>query len=117
MRDIVRAFRDLPMNVVMTALEAEAKDEVSGAIMRRPAMPGRFGFELPGYFDLVLYLYAERDPENGGAARYLRTVGDQHLIAKDRTGKLPPLVEPSFPLIYHAIFNQKKVRRLRKAAR
>ena len=117
MRDIVRAFRDLPMNVVMTALEAEIKDEVSGAVMKRPAMPGRFGFELAGYFDLVLYLSLEREAESGTPVRHVRTVGDERLVAKDRFGKLPPFIESSFPLIYHAIFNQKKVRRLRKAAR
>jgi hypothetical protein len=106
---------DLPMNVVMTALEAEIKDEVSGAVARRPAMPGRLGFELAGYFDLVLYLYLEHDRERDAFVRRLRSVGDERLVAKDRFGKLPPVIEPSFPLLYHAIFNQRKVRRLRKA--
>lgn len=117
MRDIIRAFRDLPLNTIMTALEAEIKDEATGAVMRRPAMPGRFGFELAGYFDLVLYLYVEQDRASSNFLRHLRTVGDEHLVAKDRFGKLPPIIEPDFALIYQTIHNQKKVRRLRKAAR
>lgn len=58
MREIARAFRDLPMHVVITALQREDKDDLTGRIKIRPRLSPTLADELPAYVDAVLYLYA-----------------------------------------------------------
>ncbi len=58
MREIARAFRDLPMHVVITALQREDKDDMTGRMKVRPRLSPTLADELPAYVDSVLYLYA-----------------------------------------------------------
>ena len=58
MREIARAFRDLPMNTVITALTREDKDELTGRTRVRPRMTPALSEELPAFMDACLYLYA-----------------------------------------------------------
>ena len=57
-REIARAFRDLPMNVVITALAREDKDDLTGKIKVRPKMTPALADDLPTFMDAVIYLYA-----------------------------------------------------------
>lgn len=57
MREIARAFRDLPANVVITALQREDKDDMTGRIKIRPRLSPTLADELPAFMDLVGYLY------------------------------------------------------------
>lgn len=58
MREIARAFRDLPMNTVITALQREDTDTMTGRVKVRPGLSPRLADELPTFMDAVLYLYA-----------------------------------------------------------
>lgn len=89
MMALVRAFRDLPgRNVYMSAKMERAKDEVTGAMLYTPSMPGqRVGQALPYLFDEVFVLRVERDAE-GKPSRWLQTQTDLQYIAKDRSGAL-----------------------------
>lgn len=58
MREIARAFRDLPMNTVITALTREDKDELTGKTRVRPRMTPALSEELPAFMDACLYMYA-----------------------------------------------------------
>lgn len=87
MTDIIRAFRDLPKHVYVTAKLDKATDE-QGRMLYSPSMPGnKTGQQLPYFFDEVFALRVEKDAE-GNAVRALMTQSDGLWLAKDRSGKL-----------------------------
>lgn len=61
MREIVRSFRDLPMHTIITALEREDQDEMTGRVKVRPRLSPTLADELPGYMDFVGYMYTKGD--------------------------------------------------------
>ena len=98
MADIIRAFRDLPKHVYMSAKLEKAQDEM-GRILYSPSMPGnKTGQQLPYFFDEVLALRVERDAE-GNSQRALMTDSDGLWVAKDRSGKLAPWEAPDLGAI------------------
>lgn len=98
MADIIRAFRDLPKHVYMSAKLEKAQDEM-GRILYSPSMPGnKTGQQLPYFFDEVLALRVERDAE-GNSQRALMTDSDGLWVAKDRSGKLAPWEQPDLGAI------------------
>jgi phage nucleotide-binding protein len=98
MADIIRAFRDLPKHVYMSAKLEKAQDEM-GRILYAPSMPGnKTGQQLPYFFDEVLALRVERDAE-GNSQRALMTDSDGLWVAKDRSGKLAPWEQPDLGAI------------------
>jgi hypothetical protein len=68
MREIARGFRDLPMHTVITALERSDTDELTGRVKIRPRMSPTLADELPGFMDVVGYLYSKGDIVDGKAA-------------------------------------------------
>lgn len=99
MHDLVRAFRDLPRNVYMSAKQDRQKDEMSGAMLYGPAMPGqRLAQQLPYMFDEMLCLRAEANPE-GQIVRFLQTQPDFTRQAKDRSGALDQFEQPDLSVI------------------
>jgi phage nucleotide-binding protein len=83
----IRAFRDLPIHVVMTAKLEKQTDEM-GRVLYFPSLPGnKTAQKLPYFFDEVLALRVEKD-EDGVTQRALLTDGDGLWLAKDRSGKL-----------------------------
>lgn len=115
-RRLVRGFRDLPMNVIFTALVNEDRNQKTGKVTFRPSLPGKLSREVPGYVDLVFYLY-KRDIPNpkhvDGSdepqtinARLLLTTATEEFVCKDRSNNLPPvIVEPTMQVIYNAVHN------------
>lgn len=61
MREIARGFRDLPMHTVITALQREDTDELTGRVKVRPRLSPALADELPGYMDAVGYMYVKGD--------------------------------------------------------
>lgn len=103
MRKIVRAFRDLPMNTILTALVDSQKDN-SGVVTLYPNVPGKMRTELAGFFDVVGYLYTKPNEEEGTITRILQVAGTQRVIAKDRTATLGLFLEgPSIPQMFDMI--------------
>lgn len=94
MMPLVKAFRDLPgRNVYMSAKMQRDKDDLTGAMLYAPMMPGqKVGQGLPYLFDEVFALRVERDAE-GKLGRWLQTARDLQYEAKDRSGALD-LYEP-----------------------
>ena len=87
MIESIRAFRDLPIHVVMTAKLEKQTDEM-GRVLYFPSLPGnKTAQKLPYFFDEVLALRVEKD-EDGVTQRALLTDGDGLWLAKDRSGKL-----------------------------
>lgn len=98
MTDVIRAFRDLPKHVYMTAKLDKATDE-QGRMLYSPSMPGnKTGQQLPYFFDEVFALRVEKDAD-GNAVRALMTQSDGLWLAKDRSGKLDAWEAPDLGAI------------------
>lgn len=111
-RKLVRAFRDLPMNVLFTALAVSDKNQKTGVVTKKPALSGKMANEVAGFLDIVLYMYVKEIPdpdEPEGTdkrinARLLLTGATEEYVAKDRTGKLPLVVmNPTMSSLYELI--------------
>jgi hypothetical protein len=105
-RRFVRAFRDLQCNVIFTALVSEDRDEHSGVVKTRPSLPGKLKGEVSGYVDIVLYMYKKEVRVDG--SREIKvlvlTNGTERQQAKDRSGRLPELLEaPTMQTVYENI--------------
>jgi phage nucleotide-binding protein len=93
MTRLIRAFRDLPKHVYMTAKAEKSQDE-DGKILWAPAMPGsKFAQSIPYFFDEVLALRVEKDDE-GNTMRMLQCQSDGKWGAKDRSGMLGEWQQP-----------------------
>lgn len=96
--DLLRKFRDLPVNVLFTAKQDTkvipgGKNSPDRA-QHRPSMPGNaLKNGIPYLFDEVLALRVERD-EQGSTYRTLMTESDGDWTAKDRSGRLDAWEEP-----------------------
>jgi len=90
MTALVKRFRALHCNVVMTAKLDRSKDDATGAMLYGAQMPGqKFGQALPYYFDLVCAMRVAPHPkEPKRMLRELQTCRDGQWDAKDRSGKL-----------------------------
>jgi hypothetical protein len=99
MRRFVRLFRDLPMNVIFTALARKDKNQVNGREETLPALSGKLSGEVAAFLDIVVYYYMKKVREGEGEAakdvdkRMLLTTKTDTIIAKDRTTKLPPVIK------------------------
>lgn len=100
----VKAFRDLDgYNVYMSAKSEGVKDELSGAILYGPSMPGtKMGPALPYLFDEVFAFRNNKTPQ-GVAYTYLQTSRDLQYEAKDRSGSLDLMEEPNLTKIFNKI--------------
>lgn len=88
MEGTLRQFRDLKMHPVRP-LQAEvfialSNDRGENMPKTRPAVQGSLTTTLPGYVDVVGYLYLEAD-ENGVSHRWLQIQPWNNVVAKDRT--------------------------------
>lgn len=98
MSGMVRAFRDLPYCVLMTAKQERIQDE-SSALLYMPSMPGsKLAQQLPYWFDLVMAMRVEKDKE-GNLQRWLQTSRDVTHEAKDRSGALDMYEAPDMAQI------------------
>ena len=104
MQSVIKSFRDLSgKHVYMAAKEERAKDEITGATLGVPSMPGsKLGPSLPYYFDEVFHLGLASTPD-GTRYHYLRTAPDFSNDAKDRSGALDELEYPHLGHVFNKI--------------
>lgn len=103
MRRIVRGFRDLEMNTVMICHVDISRDE-NNVKSFAPMLPGKLKMEVPGFMDIVGYLYTAI--ENDETVRRIQFAKTRSVIAKDRTSSLGDVVEsPTFPLLWEKMHN------------
>jgi phage nucleotide-binding protein len=100
-RAIVRAFRDLPCNVIFTAHEGFLQEE--GMPTRYfPAFSGKLRQEVPGFMDIVGYMSAEN--KGGEIERKIQFVGTRRVVAKDRTDSLGDvMINATIPQMWELI--------------
>lgn len=101
MSQLIRAFRDLPKNVYMSA-KVEPLRDMDGVSGWTPSMPGnKLGQSLPYFFDEVFALRVKE--VDGETRRALQTATDGVWTAKDRSGALAQFEEPNLEAIYNKI--------------
>ena len=104
-RRFVRAFRDLPINVIFTALEQEKLDRFQRPV-KLPSLSGKMAMEVAAFLDIVLY-YSVKEVEVEGGKKQIRVLQSQATettVAKDRSGLLPPImVDPDMGKIYDLV--------------
>jgi hypothetical protein len=111
-RTLVRHFRDLPVNFIMTCHEAEGKDPRNQAWLT-PDLPGKLKNQTCGMFSNVFYLAVERTTQNEGRTkivsaerRMLLTGLTEGFQAKSRTGLFERVVyDPKLEDLYQAIIS------------
>lgn len=100
LKALIKSFRDLrEYSVVFTCLVEVEQDEFKRRFVK-PAIQGKqIKDRLTSYFDEVFYLSVQTDEETGKNKRYFYTQpGDSPrgiVEAKDRSGKLDPMIEPA----------------------
>jgi Cdc6-like AAA superfamily ATPase len=94
-RRFVRAFRDLPMHTVFTALAKSDKDQKTGIVSIKPSLSGKMADEVAAFLDIVAYYYVKDIvvEDETVARRLLLTRKTSQHVAKDRSGMLPMVVE------------------------
>ena len=104
MRRIIRYFRDLPMNVIFSALVQTNKNELTGEITNLPSLTGKLSLEVPALLDIVGYMTMKKI--EGEFHRVLWFQPYDNAIAKDRSegGKLGDFMEdPTLPKIFDSL--------------
>lgn len=105
--ELIRAFRDLPVSVYMTAKMDRTRDDVSGMMLYSASLPGqKCSQNLPYLFDMVLCMRCEND-EDGKPVRFLQTFTDSSYCCKDRSGTLEPYETPDLGKIMEKINESK----------
>jgi hypothetical protein len=98
-RQLVRGFTSLPMDVVFTALPRQVRAPSGEVRAINPWLPGRLADEVAAGMDFVLFLYGQEDEDPKGERSYQRmllTAPHKKVFAKDRSGALPLWVEPTW---------------------
>jgi hypothetical protein len=110
-RKFVRGFRDLEMHTIFTALDKSDKDTRTGITTIQPSLSGKMAGEVAAFLDVVCYYYVKQigDGEDAEFKRLLLTRKTDQYVAKDRTGKLPMIIEsPTMSEIYRIMVSGNK---------
>ena len=110
---VFRMIRDLPYNVVVTALTKEVyegKDDNKELIQVRPAFTAKLGESIMGFFDMVWHSYTttKTDGKNVTQVYQLLTAPSGFYRAKTRGTAFPKalgqvVVNPQFDAIYNLL--------------
>lgn len=108
-------------NIIVTAAASEREDEMLGLAQISPNMSGKLSSEVPGFFDVVGYLWTKtptaaerREADRAGKkltpVRVLTTNQTSTITqARNRSGKLGlEMVDPTYPKIYEAFTRKVK---------
>jgi len=98
MRDIVRAFRDLPCNTIFTC-HSESDRDNNMKLINKIKLVGKLRVDIPGFLDIVGFYRSEMDGEE--LKRFMQFQGTETVVAKDRTGAFDAVeVNPTIPILW-----------------
>jgi hypothetical protein len=101
-RRLVRAFRDLPVNTIFTALMMENRNPRTGLTVKAPQLSGKLSGEVAGFLDIVLFMYLKN--VEGEQQRLLLSQQTEDTVAKDRSDRLPQvMVNPTMPELHELL--------------
>lgn len=98
MRDLCRAFRDLPCNVIFNCHSQSDRDN-NMKMIHFPKLVGKLRIDIPGFVDIVGYYRAEADAD--GVKRLMQFQKTDTVIAKDRLDAFDPVeINPTIPSLW-----------------
>ena len=98
-----RTFRDMPYNIIFTALEHSMQSEETHLAKTMPLMyPQSLSETIPGYFDEVFHTRQGENAEKQ-IVRWWECVDDGTVIAKDRLGVFERNIQPNWAQVFNAI--------------
>lgn len=101
LRKHVRQFRDLPMNTIFLALSKDERNDKTGKTKTMPGLSGKMSKEFASLIDVVCYYYLKEVKGEDVPRRLLLTTATETIIAKDRSGNLPLIMDgPTMQSIY-----------------
>lgn len=117
MQKALRAYRNLPMNVVFLCHAKTEQDTESGIMITKPLLQGAIGDQIAGFMDLSAFISADimKNTESGAdetivSLRFQASPRFPHI--KDRSGKMPDFyrlnLETDLDDIYKLIFGGAK---------
>lgn len=118
MQKALRAYRNLPMNVVFLCHAKTETDNESGLVITKPLLQGAIGDQISGFMDLSSFISADvvkstesGEPETTVTLRFQASPRFPHI--KDRSGKMPDFyklnLDTDLEDIYKLIFGGKKL--------
>jgi hypothetical protein len=112
LRRFVRAFRDLDMHTIFTALVRVDKNPRTGLETRKPMLSGKLADEVAAFLDIVVYYYTKEIFREGAdesdTVRLMLTRKTEDTVAKDRSGNLPMIVEePTMSALFDLMYPTK----------
>lgn len=106
MRRIVRAFRDLPCNVIFNCHSQSERDN-NMKLINHPKLVGKLRIDIPGFLDIVGYYSAVS--EGGEIERRLQFQKTDTTIAKDRTSAFDAVeINPTIPSLWDKLQDSNK---------
>lgn len=117
-RRFVRGFRDLDMHTIFTALAKTDKDMKTGIISTKPSLSGKMADEVAAFVDIVTYYYVKQigSGEEAEFQRLLLTSKTDQIVAKDRSGRLPMVIQqPTMRTIFDLMTQYKEKEMTNKA--
>ncbi len=102
-REVVRAYRDLPCHFIFCCHSGDGKDN-SNATIFFPQFSGKLRHEIAGFLDIVGYMTS--DTEKAAFVNYMQVQKTKRVAAKDRTDSLGDngiITNPTMPDIFDAI--------------
>lgn len=97
----LRKLRDSGKNVILIGHVEEKEDE--GRLVKRPKVQTKISEDIVNMVDIVAYMYG-KPGEDGKTERVISVdPSNDKIVAKDRTGQLPPVLPPSFSAIKEAL--------------
>lgn len=118
-RQMVRGFRDLPLNFLMTLHVKDQTDDLTGKTSKSPDLPGKLARQIAGFFDICLYMYVKEvrvpdgknpdgsDKTKAQEKRLLLSAASELIIAKDRSDNLPPIIQDmTMKYLYNTIYKK-----------
>ena len=96
MRLLVRSLRDLPMHVLF-ACQGQELEGVGKRTVYRPSLPGKLVIEVPGFLDMVGFLFPSDPDDQGTVHRRLHLQQNALFAAKNRFSaiKAPYIDDPT----------------------
>lgn len=111
MQKVLRAYRNLPMNVIFLCHSTTETDNENGGMAEKPLLQGSIKDNVAGFFDLVAHIQATttKDGEELVTSHHLRfQPSPRYPILKDRSGKMPGFyklnLETDFEDIHELIY-------------
>jgi hypothetical protein len=108
MTTMVGAFCHLPVHVIFTSLSAWVENKKTNEVMKTPALNGKFAFNVPAHFDLVMHMESVESQDDCKAvnSRVWRTFNDGQVLCKDASGVLAQFEAPNWGAVFGKILKK-----------